>query len=171
MADPLRGPGAGPVDSVHQQRRSPGSDQGRVHVPCAAGQPHGRALLANVLGGRVAKPSTPLTGNFQPISELSLHSGAERPPSWHCLGPCHTDQYGSAEPSCRGWASSRGRTGRRRVGSHGPSVPARSHVSQAFGGSHIWDRVVKPPISQRLTQVVHPRLDRARQLAISDGSP
>jgi len=55
MADPLRGPGAGPVDSVHEQRRSAGSDQGRVHVPCAAGQPHGRALLANVLGARGAR--------------------------------------------------------------------------------------------------------------------
>ena len=33
------------------------------------------------------------------------------------------------------------------------------------------DGVVKPAISQRLVQVVHPRLDRPRQLAISDGSP
>jgi hypothetical protein len=33
------------------------------------------------------------------------------------------------------------------------------------------DGVVKPAISQRLVQVVHPRLDRARQLALSDGSP
>jgi hypothetical protein len=55
----------------------------------------------------------------------------DRSPSWHCLGPCHTDRYGSEEPSCRGWASSRGRTGSRRVGSHGPSVAARSRVPRA----------------------------------------